>query len=440
MADNGLRFQIRHGNGNPASNLKQYELGYDYTNKKFYIGTGTSTSPSSEEIKYLHLTGGTLTSSVHIRPTTTTDYKVFSVSRQMNFTDDTNYYVNAMSITRDTDNKLVRGALILYRKSSLEGIINDSNIISSLKIGLDTEGVSNAWVSGKLLLNSSNYSNYALPKSGGILTGNLTVEKAEENGAIYLEGSTGLTVSLLIGSGYENHGVYSSGYYNSTSKEYTSSGKWLVYRDKEGKVILNGTASNATNATNDSEGEQITTKYLKLVGGTLSGNIVISKTSASGGMLSIKTDSGIDLRNAISSSTKGRHGLWSSGYSTDGTSTNYVVSNQWLIYREQNGDIRLNPNTKIIVNTDILLQGADTSIRMAASDGNTYPVLYNVKNSNQNIQLNSTGGEIFIGWANTTGIRIGCTTNCPIRLGTGAYGKTLPSTGLEGQIFFKLES
>ena len=88
-------------------------------------------------------------------------------------------------------------------------------------------------------------------KSGDTMTGNLTVKKSTPT--ISSESAlTGHHVSLYISSDLQIHGIYSNGYVTDTNKSnnnYTAEGKWLVYRNKNGDVILNGTATEANKLT-----------------------------------------------------------------------------------------------------------------------------------------------------------------------------------------------
>lgn len=89
--------------------------------------------------------------------------------------------------------------------------------------------------------------------TGAIFTGNTGVEKA--SGAIYnyvKRTDTGLQCTLHINSSSTNHGIYSNGYYNDS--EFTSDGKWLIYRNSEGNVVVNGTAANVTGTVAVSHG------------------------------------------------------------------------------------------------------------------------------------------------------------------------------------------
>ena len=94
--------------------------------------------------------------------------------------------------------------------------------------------------------------------------------------------------------------------------------------------------------------------YLPLTGGTINGKLTVTDTlslgdnlsltkSVNGGYIGLKDITNIECRVAISSSTsgKGNHGLWSSGYSSDATAENYKTSNVWIIYRDTAGKVVL---------------------------------------------------------------------------------------------------
>ena len=67
-----------------------------------------------------------------------------------------------------------------------------------------------------------------------------------------------------IGTGSENHGIYSSGYYDAANDTYTADAKWLVVRNKNGTITVYGNCtgsagsvewSNVQNKVNASESE-----------------------------------------------------------------------------------------------------------------------------------------------------------------------------------------
>ena len=94
------------------------------------------------------------------------------------------------------------------------------------------------WQGERTILDSSNYSDYALPKTGGTSSGDIKVSKS--SGDTYfraIRSDTGTEVYFGVGSGGANHGVWSS-----------KMNKWLVYSDGT-NGYLNGNATSATQAS-----------------------------------------------------------------------------------------------------------------------------------------------------------------------------------------------
>lgn len=85
-------------------------------------------------------------------------------------------------------------------------------------------------------LNAHNYSSYALPLTGGTLSGNVTVQKSDAEADVYVDytGENAHKGSLTV----TVNGTF--GLYDRTKS------KWVVYSDKDGNVNLNGNASTAT--------------------------------------------------------------------------------------------------------------------------------------------------------------------------------------------------
>lgn len=82
----------------------------------------------------------------------------------------------------------------------------------------------------------------AVAKAGDTMTGELKIEKASGDVFCYAKRTdTSVQTGMGVGSSGANHGVYSDGYYDSS---YHSDGKWMIYRDSYGRVIVNGTATN----------------------------------------------------------------------------------------------------------------------------------------------------------------------------------------------------
>lgn len=73
-------------------------------------------------------------------------------------------------------------------------------------------------------------------KAGDTMTGSLIVSKATEP-ELKAQDTTNnnLRVSILVGSGHINHGLYSYGY-APTASTFTSGGKWIIYRGSDGEA------------------------------------------------------------------------------------------------------------------------------------------------------------------------------------------------------------
>lgn len=124
-------------------------------------------------------------------------------------------------------------------------------------------------------LDSSNYSSYALPLTGGTLTGGLTINKTTDTNLIYLQ-KNGTNVATV---GYENG-------WGAILQNHKG-GAYITIKDDDSIVASNpitatkfigalqGNATTATKATQDSDGNAINTTYLKKSGGTLSGDLSI---------------------------------------------------------------------------------------------------------------------------------------------------------------------
>lgn len=79
------------------------------------------------------------------------------------------------------------------------------------------------------------------------------------------EDKSGIKMSLTKSSTSSAHGLYSYGYNTkndntATNSTFVSSEKWMVYRDSEGNVRLNGNATSATTATTASAANTVANK------------------------------------------------------------------------------------------------------------------------------------------------------------------------------------
>lgn len=73
-------------------------------------------------------------------------------------------------------------------------------------------------------------------KSGDTMSGNLTVSKSASPEVIVKDTTNNnISASICIGSGHQNHGLYSYGY-APTASTYTTSGKWIIYRGSDGEA------------------------------------------------------------------------------------------------------------------------------------------------------------------------------------------------------------
>lgn len=94
------------------------------------------------------------------------------------------------------------------------------------------------------LLSTTTAGVYANNTSFVFGTGQLTANGAPGQ---FIANDTSSTGSMFagFGTGHQNHGLYSQGY-APTASTWTASGKWMIYRDASGNVIMDGNASTAT--------------------------------------------------------------------------------------------------------------------------------------------------------------------------------------------------
>ena len=101
-------------------------------------------------------------------------------------------------------------------------------------------------------------------KAGDTMSGNLTISRSDANDTSVRTTNSNGSIGLLTST---NQGLY----------DYTNS-KWILYHNKsDGINYFNGLA---TKATQDKNGLQIDTNYLKLSGGTMSGKITFKFTTS----------------------------------------------------------------------------------------------------------------------------------------------------------------
>ena len=258
MATNKTRIKIRHGSTTPetgTNGLLPYELGWDGSHVALYINNnGTIKQINSESSVGIPLVSGdnidTLAPGIY-----------YSGSGAVSGT---------LSGTKPNGNssgfrlEVIRGHSYNYGAQ----IAYDST--SSIKIRKNpvyhdpalnySDFTDIPW---QTIITSTNVDSYALPLNGGTLTGNLTIQHTGETYVSAKNTSLGTGVYLDCGAS-ANHGIWSIGYYDTSDSAYVSSGKWLVYRNSRGDVILNG------HGTDD----------LALTGGTVTGRINIQGGTA----------------------------------------------------------------------------------------------------------------------------------------------------------------
>ena len=300
MANQDFRFQIRHGNpteagkeGIPEGSLKPYELGWAYNNG-LYMGYTKEDKTAGifrivpyginsfykeiTEKGYLPLSGGVLSDNLTLSPTDETDETAYITKRKIEST----YYRAKTYISE-------RGFAIL----GIGSLGDDSkwHQFAYLAVGKGTDGVIYASVSGqKIVTETRGIAPQATSDASGNIIANtyankITTTAQEFASSIKISGtgnryyhvncSSGWSVQLGIrnrsGDTSGLCGIYSASYNNGTEKVET--GTWMLYRNESGNVILNGSADKATK---DGSGNTITSTYLKLTGGTLTGALEIN--------------------------------------------------------------------------------------------------------------------------------------------------------------------
>lgn len=126
------------------------------------------------------------------------------------------------------------------------------------------------WTAGGKLLSELNYSNYALPLTGGKISGNIFAQK--ENEEVYLSvKNTTINSQIYLYANDDSAGIYGN---------IGENGYSIIKLMADGTTIFNG---NATSATQDGDGNTISSTYLKLTGGIMTGNISIKNLNLTKG-------------------------------------------------------------------------------------------------------------------------------------------------------------
>lgn len=162
-----------------------------------------------------------------------------------------------------------------------------------------------------------------LPLTGGTLSGNVTISRAAQAEIILNNTNKSHSISLSVNNTTGYGGIYDN-----------TNSKWIVYSQTDGTVILNGNANSATKATQDGNGDTISSTYLKLSGGTMSGNLTITKAG--------------EVNIYANNTTQGHNiSLCAGGSGKGGVYDN--TNSKWIVYAESGGTVVLNGGANQII-------------------------------------------------------------------------------------------
>ena len=162
-----------------------------------------------------------------------------------------------------------------------------------------------------------------LPLTGGTLSGNVTISRAAQAEIILNNTNKSHSISLSVNNTTGYGGIYDN-----------TNSKWIVYSQTDGTVILNGNANSATKATQDGNGDTISSTYLKLSGGTMSGNLTITKA----GEVNIYANNTTQGHNiSLCAGASGKGGIYDN------------TNSKWIVYAESGGTVVLNGGANQII-------------------------------------------------------------------------------------------
>lgn len=162
-----------------------------------------------------------------------------------------------------------------------------------------------------------------LPLTGGTLSGNVTISRAAQAEIILNNTNKSHSISLSVNNTTGYGGIYDN-----------TNSKWIVYSQTNGTVILNGNANSATKATQDGNGDTISSTYLKLTGGTLSGDLTITKA----GEVNIYANNTTQGHNiSLCAGGSGKGGIYDN------------TNSKWIVYAESGGTVVLNGGANQII-------------------------------------------------------------------------------------------
>lgn len=169
-----------------------------------------------------------------------------------------------------------------------------------------------------------------LPLTGGTLTGNLNMGTTSMvNGAkiVWYSKHNNDSTSRQIWAGYAND-ANTFYLYDSTNQS------GIIQSTAAGSTAFYGNATSATKATQDGNGDTISSTYLKLSGGTMSGNLTITKA----GEVNIYANNTVQGHNiSLCAGTSGKGGIYDN------------TNSKWIVYAESNGTVVLNGGAQQII-------------------------------------------------------------------------------------------
>lgn len=196
--------------------------------------------------------------------------------------------------------------------------------------GFSSTNASNIVIENELTVNDSITSNgwiYSMKDTPGIMVADTNNARMDDSFSL------NLTIS---DNGY--HGLLSSGYSNSDKTIFTSAEKWMIYRDNNGDIFLEGNAVTATTATNLSAAPTLASGGTSTV--SLEANTVYTLT-VGGKTLTFTTP--VDNNNYVKQSSSSTNN-WRKillHYKEDATSTTSVTTSTNVTYAAQ--DISVQP-------------------------------------------------------------------------------------------------
>lgn len=213
---------------------------------------------------------------------------------------------------------------------------------------------------GKLTANITGSADLAVSKSGDTMTGDLNITKTSPE-ILVTDSGSGASLYFGVGAGQINHGIYSYGY-SPTKTTFTEDAKWMIYRNKDGDIILNGKADSAVE---DSSGNVIADTYVQKAGDLMSGNLNFSTDVVKGTQPSDNTGRQINFFESSGTGAKNRIGLLYSYIDDDNISHNNLYAY---------GNISNNSSSRAFFGV-----GYDTanSIKRTYTDAKVYGAVYN---------------------------------------------------------------